>query len=200
MLPIEIFLTKILRLYVFPFVFAEKMSFRDHPFNRSTRPLLERKAQPQIISPKPEYKVHGFNDFKYVAKQYKELNSSFIGYPYGNPPSPTITTDFIFSDDSGIISDTTMNSTKLNDSTSSEYRFNDDPYTKQYRWVPEKKALQPSSNIINKCPIEATPGPFIFGVDTNKNEDFTRNTESVIETKAQYSNLVTKVNTKKKLS
>ncbi|XP_037027455.1 uncharacterized protein LOC119068114 [Bradysia coprophila] len=166
------------------------MSFRDHPFNRSTRPLLERRAQPQIITPKPEFKTHGFNDFKYVAKQYKELNNSFIGYPYGNPPSPTITTDFIFSDDSGIISDTTMNSTKLNDSTSSEYRFNDDSYTKQYRWVPEKP-LQPTANIINKCPIE-TPGPFIFGVDTNENEEFTRNTESVIETKAQYSNLVTK--------
>lgn len=166
------------------------MSFRDHPFNRSTRPLLERRAQPQIISPKPEFKTHGFNDFKYVAKQCKELNSSFIGYPYGNPPSPTITTDFIFSDDSGILSDTTMNSTKLNDTTTSEYRFNDDSYTKQYRWVPDKP-LQPTANIINRCPIE-TPGPFIFGVDTNENEEFTRNTESVIETKAQYSNLVTK--------
>lgn len=171
--------------------FTEKMSFRDHPFNRSARPLLERRAQPQIISPKPEFKVHGFNDFKYVAKQYKELNSSFIGYPYGNPPSPTVTTDFIFSDDSGIISDTTLNSNKLNDTTSSEYRYNEDSYTKQYRWVPEK-ALQPSSHIINKCPIE-TPGPFIFGIDTNENEKFTRNTESVIEMNGQYSNLVTKV-------
>lgn len=168
------------------------MSFRDHPFNRSTRPLLERRAQPQIISPKPEFKVHGFNDFNFVAKQYKELNSSFIGYPYGTPPSPTtptITTDFIFTDDSGIISDTTINSIKMNDCTTSEYRFNEDSYTKPYRWTPEK-ASQPSTNIINKCPI-ATPGPFIFGVDTNENE--TRNTESVIESKAQYSNLVTKV-------
>lgn len=176
------------------------MSFRDHPFNRSTRPLLERRVQPQIITPKAEYKVHGFNDFKYVAKQYKELNSSFIGYPYGNPPSPTITTDFVFSDDSGIITDTSMNSTKLNDSTSSEYRcpFNEDNYTKQYRWVPDRP-LPPSTNIIKKCPIEATPGPFIFGIDTNKNEDFTQKSESVIETKAQYSNLVTKV-TKKTLT
>lgn len=172
--------------------FTEKMSFRDHPFNRSTRPLLERRAQPQIISPKPEFKVHGFNDFKYVAKQYKELNSSFIGYPYGNPPSPTVTTDFIFSDDSGIISDTTLNSNKLNDTASSEYRYNEDSYTKQYRWVPEK-ALQPLSNSIKKCP-EETAGPFIFGIDTNENEEFSRNTESVIETNAQYSNLVTKVN------
>lgn len=170
------------------------MSFRDHPFNRSTRPLLERRAQPQIISPKPEYKVHGFNDFKYVAKQYNELNNSFIGYPYGNPPSPTITTDFIFSDDSGIISDTTVTSTKLNDSTSSDYRFkNDVNYTKQYRWMPEKELQSSTNNAVNKCPIEASPGPFIFGIDTNENEELTRNTESVIDTKAQYSNTVTKV-------
>ncbi|KAJ6637151.1 Cell division control protein 42 like, partial [Pseudolycoriella hygida] len=169
---------------------SEKMSFRDHPFNRSTRPLLERRVQPQIITPKPEFKVHGFNDFKYVAKQCKELNSSFIGYPYGNPPSPTITTDFVFSDDSGILPDATLNSTKLNNSTSAEYhcRFNEDSYTKQRRWMPDK-ALTPSTNIISKCPTESTPGPFIFGIDTNKNEEFTRNTESVIETKAQYSNM-----------
>lgn len=167
------------------------MSFRDHPFNRSTRPLLERRAQPLTVS--PEFKVHGFSDFKYVAKQYDELNNSNIGYPYGNPPSPTVTRDFIFSDDSVITSDTTITSTKFNNSTISEYEFNnEDSYTIQYRFAPEQ-TLQPSNNTMNKCLIEKTSGPFIFGIDTKENEEYTRNTVSVTDTQAQYSNLVTKV-------
>lgn len=93
---------------------------RDHIFNRSTRPLLETtRAQPQVQVKKKsskDHKVHGFNDFNFVANQYKNLNSN-IGYPYGSPPPSPPTTPMrtelnqpydsankmaIFSDDSGI--------------------------------------------------------------------------------------------------
>lgn len=75
---------------------------RDHLFNRSTRPLLESSTSKShyhtptatIIQPtkkqKPtittDYKLHGFDDFNYVANQYKNLSSTHSGYPYGSPP------------------------------------------------------------------------------------------------------------------
>lgn len=69
---------------------------RDHLFNRSTRPLLESKSHhhhsPLKKKSTKEFKVHGFNDFNFVANQYKNLNSN-ISYPYGSgspPPSPPI--------------------------------------------------------------------------------------------------------------
>lgn len=97
---------------------------RDHLFNRSTRPLLEpRSHHPVQVKKKSstDYKLHGFNDFNFVANQYKNFSSTHSGYPYGSPPpSPTTlhhrannnsnyadslgnnSNDFIFSDDSGI--------------------------------------------------------------------------------------------------
>lgn len=110
---------------------------RDHVFNRSTRPLLETggssKPYHHQVKKKSakDFKVHGFNDFNFVANQYRNLNSN-MSYPYGSPPAspspsppplPTTSTplttsttlmhhsydihggnkvDFIFSDDSGI--------------------------------------------------------------------------------------------------
>lgn len=102
---------------------------RDHLFNRSTRPLLEpRNHQPVQVKKKSsvDYKLHGFNDFNFVANQYKNLSSTHTGYPYGSPPpSPTPhqrannndyadslgnnSNDFIFSDDSGIHISNTSN-------------------------------------------------------------------------------------------
>lgn len=105
---------------------------RDHLFNRSTRPLLESRSTNQNHhaiqvkakkSPIVDYKLHGFNDFNFVANQYKNLSHSHSGYPYGSPPSSPKSianrmlrnqdnsfvdslgehsSDFIFSDDSGI--------------------------------------------------------------------------------------------------
>lgn len=75
---------------------------RDHLFNRSTRPLLESSSKSHyhaptatIIQPakKPkanianDYKLHGFNDFNFVANQYKNLSNTHTGYPYGSPPA-----------------------------------------------------------------------------------------------------------------
>ncbi|XP_050084875.1 uncharacterized protein LOC126570862 [Anopheles aquasalis] len=98
------------------------MQSRDHPFNRSTRPLLERRAQPQVVSTKklqqqqqqhqygqPKVPVRGYNDFNLISREYESWNStnSHKGYPYGSPPSPTNETsdrlhrrqpDFQFSD------------------------------------------------------------------------------------------------------
>ncbi|XP_053669974.1 uncharacterized protein LOC128720333 [Anopheles nili] len=83
---------------------SSKMQSRDHPFNRSTRPLLERRAQPQVVESKKQYiavfgstmvPTRGYNDFNLISRQYEALNST-KGYPYGSPPSPTH--DFQFSD------------------------------------------------------------------------------------------------------
>ncbi|XP_061505812.1 uncharacterized protein LOC5667525 [Anopheles gambiae] len=92
---------------------SSKMQSRDHPFNRSTRPLLERRAQPQVVSTKKQYQygagstqqptvpTRGYNDFNLISRQYETWNSnhSHKGYPYGSPPSPTH--DFQFSDIEG---------------------------------------------------------------------------------------------------
>uniref|UniRef100_A0A182PK40 Uncharacterized protein n=1 Tax=Anopheles epiroticus TaxID=199890 RepID=A0A182PK40_9DIPT len=95
---------------------STKMQSRDHPFNRSTRPLLERRAQPQVVSTKkpfhygassqqpdqqPTGPTRGYNDFNLISRQYETWNSnhSHKGYPYGSPPSPTH--DFQFSDIEG---------------------------------------------------------------------------------------------------
>ncbi|KFB46721.1 AGAP003931-PA-like protein [Anopheles sinensis] len=93
---------------------SAKMQSRDHPFNRSTRPLLERRAQPQVVStkkllaaqsaPGPKVPTRGYNDFNLISRQYETWNSnhSHQGYPYGSPPSPThdsgVRGDFQFSD------------------------------------------------------------------------------------------------------
>lgn len=102
---------------------------RDHLFNRSTRPLLEPRSQHPVQVKKKsstDYKLHGFNDFNFVANQYKHFNNTHTGYPYGSPPpSPTQhqcatnsdytdslgnnSNDFIFSDDSGIHISNTSN-------------------------------------------------------------------------------------------
>uniref|UniRef100_A0A182VQF9 Uncharacterized protein n=1 Tax=Anopheles minimus TaxID=112268 RepID=A0A182VQF9_9DIPT len=100
---------------------SSKMQSRDHPFNRSTRPLLERRAQPQVVSTKKHFQygggsgavgqlakvpTRGYNDFNLISRQYETWNSnhSHKGYPYGSPPSPThadVGHDFQFSDIEG---------------------------------------------------------------------------------------------------
>lgn len=100
---------------------------RDHLFNRSTRPLLDSPPKshfriptatimPQIKKEKKssmnvDYKLHGFNDFNFVANQYKNLNRTHTGYPYGSPPSTPNTSTYedsmdvstsYYDDDSGI--------------------------------------------------------------------------------------------------
>lgn len=105
---------------------------RDHIFNRSTRPLLDSSDYHYSVQVKKktqtDHKLHGFNDFNFVANQYKNLNNSNSGYPYGSPPSTPRhqsnhstniddymdslgenSNDFIFSDDSGIHINNTSN-------------------------------------------------------------------------------------------
>lgn len=95
-----------------PQMLPSKMQSREHPFNRSTRPLLERRAnmaQPQVLSSKQinvkkANPTRGYNDFNLITQQYENINSN-KGYPYGSPPSPTSThlnnIDFQFSDVNG---------------------------------------------------------------------------------------------------
>lgn len=103
---------------------------RDHLFNRSTRPLLEPRTHHHPVQVKKkssnDHKLHGFNDFNFVANQYKNFSNTHTGYPYGSPPpSPSLhlrennsdyadslgnnSNDFIFSDDSGIHISNTSN-------------------------------------------------------------------------------------------
>lgn len=194
------------------------MSSRDHPFNRSTRPLLERKnhhhIQPQLLTTKKKIisqpaapaaahqtspKMRGFNDFNFVPKLHAQpdLHTYYSGYPYGSPPSPTAAigqNDFVFSDDSGVHSnDLSQNSSSI----TNPRRFDDDDYADlagdddhhhqechyslngmsngnglyqtighQNRDYHHQNAWTP----IERRPfvsVEATKGPFIFGVDTN---------------------------------
>lgn len=173
---------------------------RDHIFNRSTRPLLEPKsqAQPQVKKKSSkEFKVHGFNDFNFVANQYKNLNSN-VGYPYGSPPpSPTIPLandtdricgngnkmDLVFHDDSGIH---VNNISNLSTSSSVNY-YEDVENTYQLSppaasssssaiaWSWSRQNDQKSAKSI--APVQTVKterfnqfdnsGPFIFGVHTN---------------------------------
>lgn len=93
---------------------------RDHPFNRSTKPLLPPSTTEYITKQQPfsiihhnkikrkshqqqllNSKVCGFDDFDYITQQYSKFNGT-IGYPYGCPPSPTAVitnAEFTFSDD-----------------------------------------------------------------------------------------------------
>lgn len=200
------------------------MSSRDHPFNRSTRPLLERKhhhAQPQLLSTKKKNilptvqqqaspKMGGFNDFHFVPKLHAppDLHTYYSGYPYGSPPSPTGAighNDFVFSDDSGVHSnDLSQNSTASstnppphyendyadlagdNDPTSGRYSINrmsqitngsglyqtigqgtggECRHPNQHTWGVSAPTAEPRSR--QYVSVEATKGPFIFGVDTN---------------------------------
>ncbi|XP_055389687.1 putative uncharacterized protein DDB_G0282499 [Condylostylus longicornis] len=108
-------------------------SRRDHPFNKSTRPLLmERKPQlllkKKIINFNDNNSInsnngntklhHGFNDFDDIMSQQFNRNiNTHIGYPYGSPPpSPTIT-------------GTATTTTAINNSngnTINNFRFSDD--------------------------------------------------------------------------
>ncbi|GAB0098423.1 uncharacterized protein DMENIID0001_141530 [Sergentomyia squamirostris] len=60
------------------------MPARDHPFNQSRRPLLERcHPQPQML-PKPERKIYnGFDDFSSIPRIRAEEFTVESGYPYG---------------------------------------------------------------------------------------------------------------------
>ncbi|XP_059616790.1 rho-related GTP-binding protein RhoJ-like [Phlebotomus argentipes] len=62
----------------------ETMPARDHPFNHSRRPLLERcHPQPQML-PKPERKMYnGFDDFNSIPRIRAADFTVESGYPYG---------------------------------------------------------------------------------------------------------------------
>lgn len=190
------------------------MSSRDHPFNRSTRPLLERKchAQPQLLSTKKKIsapngaqsspKMRGFNDFTFVPKLHAppDLHTYYAGYPYGSPPSPTSAighSDFVFSDDSGVHSNDLSHST----SSGTHHPVYDEDYAdtgdschyslgnnglvsgnglyqtiggqnslEYHRWSPAPPVERPQY-----VSVEATKGPFIFGVDANGVDRFRSN-------------------------
>lgn len=199
------------------------MSSREHPFNRSTRPLLERKQlqQPQLLLKKKyDYKVRGFNDFNFVSKQcHTDLNQYYSGYPYGSPPSPTsiTNTDFIFSDDSGIHN--------LSNISSTTQGSDDDAPNNTYErirgcnmvntWYPPVKHSNTAESRQIQCSVAEQKGPFIFGIDTNTNERYKpvgknggsvqrnsmENGKTVIQTKTQqYSNEPIKASSEKSIN
>lgn len=62
-----------------------RMPARDHPFNQSRRPLLERcQPQPQML-PRPERKLYnGFDDFNSIPRIRAAEFTVESGYPYGD--------------------------------------------------------------------------------------------------------------------
>lgn len=124
---------------------------RDHLFNRSTRPLLDSPPKshyhiptatiiPQIKKQKSsigaDYKLHGFNDFNFVANQYKNLNSTHTGYPYGSPPSTPNTSTYednvdvstpYYDDDSGIHTNNSSENFSCRSNYSPTTNFFEDP-------------------------------------------------------------------------
>lgn len=128
---------------------TDRMQSRDHPLNRSTRPLLERKHfAPQPPKRKsPERKLHGFNDFNSIPRQYDSLNTRVN--MYGD-------NDFVFSDEPKY-----KNQINDSDSDSSDFttpkaiRKNDLLGCKDFSWKPV-----PPPRII----AANDDGPFVFGV------------------------------------
>uniref|UniRef100_A0A336M2V9 CSON010994 protein n=1 Tax=Culicoides sonorensis TaxID=179676 RepID=A0A336M2V9_CULSO len=133
---------------------TDRMQSRDHPLNRSTRPLLERKHfAPQPPKRKsPERKMYGFNDFNSIPRQYDSLNSRVN--MYGD-------NDFVFSDEPKY-----KNQINDSDSESSDFetpkaiRKNDVLKCKDFSWKPMSPPLPPHRQIITAD----NEGPFVFGV------------------------------------
>lgn len=158
------------------------MSSRDHPFNRSTRPLLMDRKPQLLLKKKTDNNtvVHGFNDFDIMSQQYRNL-TTHIGYPYGSPPSPTVnSSDFTFSDDTSSIYSTSTPkvyaSTVVDnfrvDTCSKSTNFDD---FNNWRRVGRGSALPMFGEHRDN-----TNGPFIFGVH-NANT-FPVNNSTVINT------------------
>ncbi|XP_063705453.1 uncharacterized protein LOC134834648 [Culicoides brevitarsis] len=144
---------------------TERMQSRDHPLNRSTRPLLERKHfAPQPPKRKsPERKMYGFNDFNSIPRQYDSLNTRVN--MYGD-------SDFVFSD----TNHEPRYKNQINDSDSSSSDFETPKAMRKhdFSWKPlppppttnngtsqvRGSPLPPSRQIITAD----TEGPFVFGV------------------------------------
>lgn len=192
---------------------------RDHLFNRSTRPLLESSPKSHYHAPsatiiqqtkKPkqtignDYKLmHGFNDFNFVANQYKNL-STHTGYPYGNnspPDSPNASSlrynqsnayddntsgySPYYDDDSGFHTNNSSEnfSCRSNHSHSQSMNYYEDPndqYHNQFNGNQYQlhKEIQSSQNVTHK------KGGFFkewsrFGGNSNTSTSTTNNTNGV---------------------
>lgn len=138
---------------------TERMQSRDHPLNRSTRPLLERKHfAPQPPKRKsPERKMYGFNDFNSIPRQYDSLNSRVN--MYGD-------NDFVFSDEpkyKNQINDSESDSSDFE--TPKAMRKNDLLGCKDFSWKPLPPSPPKSPPPLQKQIITAdNEGPFVFGV------------------------------------
>lgn len=146
---------------------TERMQSRDHPLNRSTRPLLERKHFAPLPPKRksPERKMYGFNDFNSIPRQYDSLNARVN--MYGD-------NDFVFSDDEPKY----KNQVNDSDSDSSDFetpkamRKNDLLGCKDFSWKPLPPPPPPTTSSKSHSPpplqrqiITAdNEGPFVFGV------------------------------------
>lgn len=135
----------------------DRMQARNDPLNRSTRPLLERKhfaPQPK----KKETKLHGFNDFNSIPRQYDSLGTRMN--MYGETTNGGAGGTFKFTDE-------LRQQSHLSDSDSSNFdtpravRRNDLLNVKDWSWKPVPPPRVPSHGNGNK------DGPFVFGVSHN---------------------------------
>lgn len=140
---------------------TDRMQSRDHPLNRSTRPLLERKHfAPQPPKRKsPERKMYGFNDFNSIPRQYDSLNSRVN--MYGD-------SDFVFSDEPKY-------KNQINDSGSDSSDFETPKAMRKndFSWKPlpppprsssQSPPLPPPPMQQKQLITADTEGPFVFGV------------------------------------
>lgn len=160
------------------------MGSRAHPFNRSTRPLLERNDDTTTTTTYPSYRpygtssaaagtvsapnapqiLRGFHDFDYVPK-----TSFYGGYPYGSPPSPgarlaaahqSASPHFAFSDDSGVH---TIHSHSNNSSSS---RSNSSSHSS-----PNSSVNFPAASRQLQAPPPPPPPPKRYYVDDTYEDD-----------------------------
>lgn len=136
---------------------ASKMQSRDHPLNRSTRPLLERKhfAAPGQPKKKSSKELHGFNDFNSIPRHpYDTLGAARMNM-YGE----ITTNDFKFSDELVAAHEDTDSMSSFE--TPRAVRKAAQEYA---AWKP----IPPPRVVV---PIAATDhqdkGPFVFGVSQN---------------------------------
>lgn len=130
----------------------DRMQSRNDPLNRSTRPLLERKHfAPQPKKKNADAKLHGFNDFNSIPRQYDSLGTRMN--MYGEVPTNYSTNNHLSDSDSSSFD------------TPHAVRRNDLLGVKDWSWKPVPPPRVPPQHATG---IEHKDNAqFLFGVSQN---------------------------------
>ena len=161
-------------------ILSNRMQSRNHPFNQSQRPLLERRqfAQPQVVksvssstsssaaSSTVAVPTRGFNDFSLV-RQYENLNHNNMGgrgYPYGD-----VDVNVNVSDSDFIFSDNNVNYNSDDDDYEEVRVYHKNQINNRRNLYSPPPPPPPVKRVIPRpvSPINVKDdGPFVFGVHT----------------------------------